>query len=481
MLLSMWILADWLKLYEPECAITQGGRILRNARMANDNLWYSPSTVYLELPEPNVVVCRNGNDLITIHCDDVNDLFNDILDAFEFYSDTLESIEHAIRRGCTALELLQNCQVLLPRSMILADATFYIRDIWDPGGLLIKTQLQRDAMERRIMPQEKIREISQYPYIRQKNIPSYEMTVSDLGTIGITNLFSGELHSGWLITVNETNTCSQAVLDLQNVIGELIETWFAQDASVADHNEKSGIFMDLLDGIAPEDQQADERLQGFEWEPQDPKELFVLRQTGMSRMSAQAFQSHLEYLSRNSFIFQYHGNTIFIINRKLTDLDEFQEQFRQSMSANGFIAGAGPVFTDLAGIHTCYQAAITAADYADYTPGTIAYFHEKVIPYACTLLRRGSTLDLRHPAIELLRAYDTRHHTELLQTLRIYMETSLNLAETSRQLFIHRSTLLYRLERIVDLTGADLTLPEERFHLELSFYLDDAAGQDYAD
>ena len=37
-----------------------------------------------------------------------------------------------------------------------------------------------------------------------------------------------------------------------------------------------------------------------------------------------------------------------------------------------------------------------------------------------------------------------------------FFENSLNVSETSRQLFIHRNTLVYRLEKIRKLTGLDL-------------------------
>ena len=45
---------------------------------------------------------------------------------------------------------------------------------------------------------------------------------------------------------------------------------------------------------------------------------------------------------------------------------------------------------------------------------------------------------------------------ETLSTIRAFFENSLNVSETARQLFIHRSTLVYRLEKVKKLTGLDL-------------------------
>ena len=45
---------------------------------------------------------------------------------------------------------------------------------------------------------------------------------------------------------------------------------------------------------------------------------------------------------------------------------------------------------------------------------------------------------------------------ETLFTIRKFFENNLNVSETSRKLFVHRNTLVYRLEKIKKLTGLDL-------------------------
>ena len=45
---------------------------------------------------------------------------------------------------------------------------------------------------------------------------------------------------------------------------------------------------------------------------------------------------------------------------------------------------------------------------------------------------------------------------ETLQTINKFFENNLNVSETSRQLFVHRNTLVYRLDKIERLTGLDL-------------------------
>ncbi len=61
------------------------------------------------------------------------------------------------------------------------------------------------------------------------------------------------------------------------------------------------------------------------------------------------------------------------------------------------------------------------------------------------------------------------NHPELLETLRVHLETGLNRKSTGRRMHIHPNTVDYRLRRITQTTGIDLALPEgiSRAHIAL--------------
>ena len=78
-------------------------------------------------------------------------------------------------------------------------------------------------------------------------------------------------------------------------------------------------------------------------------------------------------------------------------------------------------------------------------------------------------LDLKHES--------ERNQSQLYQTLRCYLEHQQNATRTANALFIHRSTLLYRLEKICRFLKSDLTDPDELLYLLLSFRLIDMEEQ----
>jgi sugar diacid utilization regulator len=69
--------------------------------------------------------------------------------------------------------------------------------------------------------------------------------------------------------------------------------------------------------------------------------------------------------------------------------------------------------------------------------------------------------------VEPVLAYDDDHQTDLTATLSIYLENDGNLAATAAQLFTHRHTVRYRLDRIRDVTGLDVGKSEDREMLSL--------------
>ncbi|MFI9615229.1 PucR family transcriptional regulator [Streptomyces sp. NPDC052023] len=64
--------------------------------------------------------------------------------------------------------------------------------------------------------------------------------------------------------------------------------------------------------------------------------------------------------------------------------------------------------------------------------------------------------------------YDGRHRTALVETLSRYFDCGGNYAETAESLAIHRSTLRYRLQRIREISGHDLTSVEDRLNLQVA-------------
>ena len=69
--------------------------------------------------------------------------------------------------------------------------------------------------------------------------------------------------------------------------------------------------------------------------------------------------------------------------------------------------------------------------------------------------------------------------SELLRTLEAYFDHNGNLSQTAEALYVHRNTLLYRMERIAAITGLDLNDSMTRLSIQLALHIQRMTGSKY--
>ncbi|MEC4176893.1 helix-turn-helix domain-containing protein [Adlercreutzia sp. R7] len=83
--------------------------------------------------------------------------------------------------------------------------------------------------------------------------------------------------------------------------------------------------------------------------------------------------------------------------------------------------------------------------------------------------------NMTHPVLELLSDYDQAHGTDLHHTLQVYLLNNKNIYRCTDLLHLSRSSLYYRLNRIKELTGADIDDSDMAFDLLCSFKTEEFA------
>ena len=121
-------------------------------------------------------------------------------------------------------------------------------------------------------------------------------------------------------------------------------------------------------------------------------------------------------------------------------------------------------FSGITHIPVQYLQAQTAAkhnvnDYYFYALFDLTDFHENIDA------RRHAL----HPALEKILVYDETHHTDFYHILRTYLECERDRVLTAQKLFVHKNTLVYRLKKMISLFSLDLDSVYEREYLIISF------------
>ena len=140
------------------------------------------------------------------------------------------------------------------------------------------------------------------------------------------------------------------------------------------------------------------------------------------------------------------------------ELENYAAEIRKDLSAAGLShrVSYGGTVNEIKEVSKSYKEAKLALDV-----GKIFYEEKDVVAYGNLGIGR---LIYQLP-INLCRMFITeifgdktpdQFDKETLSTINKFFENNLNISETSRQLFIHRNTLVYRLDKIQKTTGLDL-------------------------
>ncbi|MED3908749.1 PucR family transcriptional regulator ligand-binding domain-containing protein [Peribacillus simplex] len=98
----------------------------------------------------------------------------------------------------------------------------------------------------------------------------------------------------------------------------------------------------------------------------------------------------------------------------------------------------------------------------------IQIFRTKDIMELLRIIPEEDLMNFHHFALQGFSKIFTEEEQTLLQTLSVYLETHCQISETAKRLFVHRNTVVYRLEKCEELLGKSLKDSETTLQIRLA-------------
>ena len=218
----------------------------------------------------------------------------------------------------------------------------------------------------------------------------------------------------------------------------------------------------IMDNILPGDIYI--RAKELHFATEAPRAVFLVRQIGASDVATVDMVAGMFPDRLQDFVLSINESDIAIIKQlsSESDSEEIEKIARsvEDMLKNELyikcVIGIGTVACHLRELADAYKEAQTAIDVGkvfDTEKSIINYENlgigRLIYQLPTTLCEIFLSEVFKKSAIDAL-------DQETLFTINKFFENSLNVSETSRKLFVHRNTLVYRLEKIKKLTGLDL-------------------------
>lgn len=169
----------------------------------------------------------------------------------------------------------------------------------------------------------------------------------------------------------------------------------------------------------------------------------------------------------------YNNSLLLILNNKNCS-DTVIDYIRNCLSRVPTAIGISRKFDDIMLLLQAYvqsEAAIRIGRKMDLEK-QFYYYDDIVLQHFFEIASNNcNPRDFCDPAIEHLREFDLQNHTDLKETLEVYLSCGKNIKKAAEQLFVHQNTLYYRVQKIEELCGINLKDEKTCFSLQFSFQL----------
>ncbi len=146
-------------------------------------------------------------------------------------------------------------------------------------------------------------------------------------------------------------------------------------------------------------------------------------------------------------------------------------ELREALPGHTFAVGRSRVNADPLLLDRAGNEALLAANVAEGDPDRPILAFEETGAYRLLLPAMSEDpAELQRfyaETVEPLVVYDEQYATDLVQTVEGFLEADGNVAGTAAKLFTHRHTIRYRLERVRELSGLDVSSTDGREKLSL--------------
>ena len=195
-----------------------------------------------------------------------------------------------------------------------------------------------------------------------------------------------------------------------------------------------------------------------------PRAVFLIRQVGHSDVATVDVLSGMFPDKLQDFVLSINETDIAIVKQisgSTTEEDlekmalSIEETLRNELSIKTVI-GIGTVSDHLRELADSYKEAQTAIDVGKVFDTEKSIINYEKLGIGRLIYQLPTTLcEIFLSEVFKKNSIDSLDQ-ETLFTINKFFENNLNVSETSRKLFVHRNTLVYRLEKIKKLTGLDL-------------------------
>ena len=468
MFITMNIVEDALREFDTESKLTNGSAPLQGIKIneIEDN--------YLTVTEEKgQVVCQHGKDRIVVKNVGLDRTINTILTAAREGELWERALYHMIFNDCSLQEIVEKAYEIFHNPVFFVDETDHVlakthhgtgevNDAWDyileTGYLPLETTtITHEKMERNLSASQR----------RGKNAPFlFSPPTTDIDNRGINYLIYSPISRervGTLIIIENETPVTLGMLNLAEVLTDAVDEWMNMHKEDHPFKTSRNLIQELIE--TPEQVEHKEVLSRYLVPCENGYRLTVI--TGCGHVPGEQIEKMITDTLKGSLAYKYGEEVVAVIPLTETD-EEIRKHLDMVLYYQGARIGLSYPFYDLTNLNSYYHQAKVALSYG--TEKFAGIRPEIAMRYFTDETSRDIFgANMAHPALEKLKEYDEKHGGELYKTLYFFLRHERSLIDSARALNIHRNSLIYRIEKIRQMTDLDLDDADIREYLLFSY------------
>lgn len=417
--------------------------------------------------------------------------FNSVIDVFNYMNGWAGQLHTKILQKASLTEIFNLLNQVTPNPWYMCDSSFRVHPMKKDPVLAEMSIFWKRKMEHNYLPLETViamEESGELAYINSQERAVIVDTKVFYNPYVSKTLFSENGILSHFFITSGSRKVNEVDREIAEYFGNVINDLFIHNTVYLPTRGRyyDNFFIDLIESKLERAPAVIEQVfHKLKWNDSDQFVVFV-RKSETCEESVVINTLELQILEQmfpcQAFIYKDYVVGVFNLSQRHILADEsFHAAIRRDIESIrnniGGVIGVSDPFHANAGfinLSDFYHQAAASIEKLDFTKiqgesNHIHFYKDKAVSYIChTLEQEKKRWAFYHPGVQILMKYDEENDTELCSTLQNYLMNGQNAMQTAKQMFIHRNTLLYRLERIIMLTGIDLSNPNECIRLIMS-------------
>lgn len=470
MRLSMWMIVNRLHNFELDIHIRDQAPIsLRSARRV-----YATNCVYV-YQSGNDSICKSGDDYFVIKDIDAQEAVEIVQSIFDYYDDWEAMIRDAVTK-MDFQKVIDKSWHIFHNPIVLLDGNWSV--------VALSSRYKEDDLDKewKHICKYGSASIDAYAYFKNDRVNNYETEGAHYYRMNnplVSNCISSlimhnHIVCGRINILEKTRDFNPGDIQMLNYLVQVMSLAMALLEQQNNNKLFCSIYHKLLENMDVNEDELYQQMGYRSWKNKKDS-FYILAATPVNGLNddheALLFRNQLARLLTECEVEIYKQDIVIISHEKM-DAEQILKIVQNIDKSGKFVLGQSLKFQDMRLCKYYYNQAVFSVQQSrtsgSIKNNTIYQFYDHAIDF---LIFNGDEQDAIlacHPNILKLWSMDKEQGTDRLKTLQVYLDNERSFITAAQELFVHRNTLVYRVNKILELLTDNIENAYARDYMTLS-------------